>query len=164
MIRECFKVDSEIIFDAHMLKHEVGLDIDSIFRAPNPLPPQTHNLDKPSSDEMRGFTLLRVPAATISGLSLPFRWLSGKAKNLRLQKPPRVVFSLEQERFVYKGEPVEELQDALSPIYDQLNLHWYWRVMEWVPCELPPPPRFFCISDNELIRRFKGLLKSRAPR
>jgi hypothetical protein len=116
-----------------MLKHEVGLDTDSIFRAPNPISPETHSLDKPGGNEIRGFTLTRVPVAIWSGVSLPFRWLWGKTKKLRLQRPPRVLFSLEQERFVYQGEPVEELQDALSPVYDQLDLHWYWKFMEWVP-------------------------------
>ena len=42
MVRECFKVDTGIIFDGHMLKHEIGLDVDSISQAPNPLSPQTH--------------------------------------------------------------------------------------------------------------------------
>jgi hypothetical protein len=133
MIRECFKVDTGIIFDEHMLKHEVGMDTDSIFKAPNPLPPQSHTLDKPGPNEIRGFTLLRVPVAVVSGVTLPFRWLWGKTKNLRLHKPPKVLFSPKEERFVYKGEPVEELQDALSPVYDQLDLHWYWKVMEWIP-------------------------------
>ena len=119
--------------------HEVGLDIKSLYQAPNPLPPQSHTLDSPGPNEIRGFTLRRVPVAVFSGLTLPFRWLWGKTKRLRLQKPPKVLFSFEQERFKYEGEPVEELQDALSPVYDQLDLHWYWRVMEWIPCELLPP-------------------------
>ncbi|KAF9786823.1 hypothetical protein BJ322DRAFT_1052259 [Thelephora terrestris] len=136
MIRECFKVDTGIIFDAHMLNHEVGLDTDSIFNAPNPLSPETHHLDKPAANQIRGFTLSRVPVAIFSGLSAPFRWLGGKVKNLRLRRPPRVVFSpsLELPRFKYEGsEALEELRDALSPVYDQLDLHWYWKVMEWIP-------------------------------
>jgi hypothetical protein len=136
MIRECFKVDTGIIFDAHMLKHEVGLDTDSIFQAPNPLSPETHHLDKPAANQIPGFALHRVPVAILSGLSAPFRWLGGKVKNLRLQRSPQVVFSLELPRFEYEGsEALEELGDALSPVYDQLDLHWYWKVMEWIPCE-----------------------------
>ena len=37
MIRECFKARTGIIFDAYMLKNEVGLDINSIDEAPKPL-------------------------------------------------------------------------------------------------------------------------------
>jgi len=91
-------------------------------------------LDKPAANQIPGFALHRVPVAIISGLSAPFRWLGGKVKNLRLQRSPRVVFSLELPRFEYEGsEALEELGDALSPVYDQLDLHWYWKVMEWIP-------------------------------
>jgi hypothetical protein len=136
MIRECFKCNSGIIFDAHMLKHEVGLDVDSIFNAPNPLSPEAHHLNIPGSEELKGFTLGKIPAAVFSGASFPFRWTWGKMKNLRLHKAPQVVFSLEVPRFEYEGEAQEELNDALSPIYDQLKAHWYWRLMEWLPCKL----------------------------
>ena len=137
MIRECFKVDSGIIFDMEMVKHEVGLDIDSISKAPSRHPPRTPPLhDHGRSNEVATFTLRRVPIAIFSGLSLPFRWLWGKAKNLFLQSPPQPNF-LGTRDFVYEGEATEELHDALSPIYDQLDQHWYWRVMEWIPCELP---------------------------
>lgn len=135
MIRECFKVKSGIIFDSHMLMHEVGLDIKSIDEAPLPLSPESHHLDRPNSTEIRGFTPARIPMAVISTLGSPFRWVWGKLGGLRLHKGPKVVFSLESDlpRFEYEGEALEELKDALSPIYDQLHKHWYWQVMEWMP-------------------------------
>ena len=34
-------------------------------------------------------------------------------------------------------EPQEELNDALSPIYDQLEEHSYWRAMELIPGMFP---------------------------
>ena len=34
-------------------------------------------------------------------------------------------------------EPQEELNDALSPIYDQLEEHSYWRAMELIPSMFP---------------------------
>ena len=81
MIRECFKLKTGIIFDAHMLKHRVGLDIDSdtVIEAPQPVLSPTNHLTKDG--------------------------------------------------------PTEELKDALSPIYDQLEKRTFWRVMEWIPCE-----------------------------
>ncbi|KAF9645435.1 hypothetical protein BDM02DRAFT_3101283 [Thelephora ganbajun] len=140
MIRECFKVNSGIVFDAHMLKHEVGLDVDSIFKAPNPLPPATLHLAGPDSTELEGFSLRHIPVVIISGLGSPFRWIWGKLSHLRLRRSPQVIFSLEQSRFVSEGEAQEELNDALSPIYDQLEKHTYWKVMEWIPCKLPLSP------------------------
>jgi hypothetical protein len=49
MIRECFTTHTGIIFDAHMLRNEVGLDIESIYRAPEPLPPPDGPLPPPQS-------------------------------------------------------------------------------------------------------------------
>ena len=140
MIRECFKLNIGIIFDAHMLKHEVGLDIDSIFEAPKALRPATLHLAGPDANELQGFSFRNVPVAIISTLGAPFRWIWGKLSHLRLHKAPKVVFSLEQARFISEGEAREELDDALSPVYDQLKKHTYWKIMEWIPCKLPRFP------------------------
>jgi len=140
MIRECFKVNVGIIFDAHMLKHEVGLDVDSILDVPAPLPPATLHLADPDGAELEGFSLRHIPIAIISGLGSPFRWIWGKLSHLRFRNSPQVVISFEQQdKFISKGEAQEELDDALSPVYDQLDKHTYWKVMEWTPCKLPPP-------------------------
>ena len=138
MIRECFKVEVGIVFDAHMLKHEVGLDIDNISEAPKPLSPATLHLAAPDAAGLQGFSLRRLPIAIISTLGSPFRWVGSKFSNLRLRAPPKLPFTLEQQKFVSDGEAQEELDDALSPIYDQMKKHTYWRVMEWIPCESPP--------------------------
>jgi hypothetical protein len=128
------KVNTGVIFDAHMLKHEVGLDIDSIFAAPKPLSPTTLHLAGPDGTELQGFSLLHLPAAIISALGSPFRWIWGKLSH----RSPKAVFSFEQEGFVSEGEAQEELDDALCPIYGQLDKHIYWKVVEWIPCKLPP--------------------------
>lgn len=154
MIRECFNANSGIIFDAHMLKHEVGLDIENIFKAPKALSPETHHLVKPGSGELKGFTLSRIPIAIFSGLTSPFRWVGVKAKHLLRPKPSDAALSFDLPQFEYEGEAREELKDALSPIYDQLPLHWYWRLMEWIPCECPPS--LGRVTAHELIRRLKG--------
>ena len=140
MIRECFKVKVGIIFDAHMLKHEVGLDTDSIDAAPEPLLPATIQLVRREGAELEGFSLLRVPVTIVSGLGAPFRWVWGKMSHLRLHHSPQVPFTLEQERFIFKGEAKEELDDAMSPIYDQLEKHTHWKIMEWIPCKFPLSP------------------------
>ena len=153
MIRECFKTEVGIIFDAHMLKHEVGLDTDTIDKAPEALEPTSHSLAGPDATEIQGFSLRHIPVALISAIGSPFRWVWGKLSDLVLHRSPTVVFTLEQERFVSQGEAQEELNDALSPIYDQLKKHTYWKVMEWIPCKLSP---FSKLSGDELIRRLKG--------
>ena len=140
MIRECFKVNVGIIFDAHMLEHEVGLGVDSILEVPTPLPPATLHLAGPDGAELEGFSARHIPMAIISGLGYPFRWAWGKLSHLRFRDSPQVAFSFEQQRFISKGEAQEELEDVLSPIYDQLNKHTYWKAMEWTPCKLLTTP------------------------
>ena len=134
MIRECFKTGTGIIFDAHMLKHEVGLDIDSIHRAPKPLSLGNLYLARPDGAELKGFSLTHIPVAIISSLGSPFHWVRGKLSNFRKHDTP------ERKRPISEGEPHEELLDALSPIYDQLERYTLWKVIEWIPCKLPPLP------------------------
>ena len=164
MIRECFKINSGIIFDAHMLEHEVGLDINSIFKAPDALSPATLHLAGPDGAELKGFSFRDIPIGIIKAVGAPFRWIWGKLSHLRVKSSPRVVFTLEQARFVSEGEANEELEDALSPIYDQLKKHTYWKIMEWIPCESSPSPTRLPHQANELIRRLKGSSKSKVPR
>jgi len=104
MIRECFKVNTGIIFDAHMLLHEVGLDIDSILEAPGPLSPSI--LDSAESDDADD----KVPHPSSS----------------------QSTCSIKGPVFISKGEPQEELNDAVSPINDELKkLHW--KFIDWHP-------------------------------
>jgi len=128
MIRECFRTNTGIIFDSHMLKHEVGLDIENILQPPPRLNPDDTHIGKPEKPLSKSF--LKTIWAFIS---TPFVWIWSKLRGLRGHTHPTVVFVSEESRFVSEGEAREELQDAMSPIYDQIPLHWYWRVMEWLP-------------------------------
>jgi hypothetical protein len=110
MIRECFKTDTGIIFDAHMLKFEAGMNIDAITEAPEALEPEARSWTKPESG-----SLLSTLTSGWSKLPPP--------------PPPKRVFVSEAQ---------EQLDDALSPIFDQLDEHAYWRPMEWMPCKLSP--------------------------
>jgi hypothetical protein len=38
-----------------------------------------------------------------------------------------------ESRFISEGEAKEELHDSLSPIYDEMESHLWWRIMEWIP-------------------------------
>ena len=131
MIRECFKVDTGIIFDAHMLKNEVGLDVNSILEAPPPHRPATFQLDMPKPE---GGALQKIPAAIISALYSPYSWIRGKPSDVNSpedESPPV------QPLPTSENESQEELNDAISQIHDQLKKYAHWRVMEWIPCKLP---------------------------
>ena len=139
MIRECFKATTGIIFDAHMLKHEVGLNIDSLFVAPERLPSATRQLERPKSD----FSIRKVPKTIASAVSSPFRWIWRK---IRIQPTSVAARKKDCHRWVSKGEDREDLNDALSPIYDQLKIDVYWWIPEWFPCKLPPCPNLFTLE------------------
>ena len=134
MIRECFNAHTGIIFDAHMLMNEVGLDMEmdafgrdvkSISKAPAAVSSADFYLLPPPNTKSTSSSLT-------SALSFPFRWIWGK---------PPASDSSETKGRDHIGEDKEELNDALSPIYDQLEEHTYWKVMDWFPCKLHPPAR-----------------------
>ena len=141
MIRECFKLKTGIVFDAHMLKNEVGLDIDSILEVPQHLPPEIPRLTRADTAELEGFSVRQIPVVIVSALGSPFVWIWDKLSHIRSQnpqKPPPALKGLKPQKS--EGEAKEELNDALSPIYDQLEKYTHWKVMEWIPCKPPRSP------------------------
>jgi len=149
MIRECFRTNIGIIFDSHMLKHEVGLDIENILQPPPRLKPDDIHIGKPEKP-LRGSVLNTI----WTFISAPFVWIWSKLRGLRVQTSPNVVFTSEESRFISEGEAREELQDALSPIYDQIPLHWYWRLMEWLPFIIKKQSAEIDGSDNFWAYKF----------
>jgi len=144
MIRECFKVETGIVFDAHMLKNEVGLDIDSIPDVPELLPPEIPHLTRADTAELDAFSSRQIPVVIISALGSPFLWVWDKLTRLRSHNPSKVPPALKGlEPQESKGEAREELEDAISPIYDQLEKYTHWKVMEWIPCKLPRIPNSY---------------------
>jgi hypothetical protein len=132
MIRECFKAHTGIIFDAHMLKHELGLDIESIYQAPKPLSSTNSRLSKPDGTEIVRSSLTSALVSPFrwilktSILGPPLRWVWSKLPQLRKSQPPYTPHA-----WKFEGEDQEELDDALSPIYDQLKYRAArWQFME----------------------------------
>ena len=147
MIRECFKVETGIVFDAHMLKNEVGLDIDSIPDVPELLPPEIPHLTRADTAELDAFSSRQIPVVIISALGSPFLWVWDKLTRLRSHNPSKVPPALKGlEPQESKGEAREELEDAISPIYDQLEKYTHWKVMEWIPCKLPRIPNSYAFA------------------
>ncbi|KJA17889.1 hypothetical protein HYPSUDRAFT_205861 [Hypholoma sublateritium FD-334 SS-4] len=104
MIRECFKADTGIMFDAEGLR-EVGID-------PSTLYP---------------FVLARPPPLSAAGKRI--KSVHDPAPENYEDYAGLSAFSSEQ----LKIEEYHELQDALSPIYDQLDLAWFWWILEYIP-------------------------------
>jgi hypothetical protein len=48
----------------------------------------------------------------------------------------------------FRGEAMEELLDALSPIYDQLQLAPSWWFLEWMPLRVKKDSAIYTSSDN----------------
>lgn len=110
MIRECFKTHSGIIFHVDGLE-KVGIDHNSLYPIVLPRPP--------------ALPIDRSTSHTSEVQSIPKKVSTRKSHeaedNSALLTPP--------------GETEEEadLKDALAPIYDQLNLAWFWWLLELLP-------------------------------
>ena len=114
-----------------MLKEEIGLDIDSVLKAPTPL---SSPLPSPHYSPILPENVRSESPTNLASCCRPLSWIKGKfSRNSEPngQRPP------------YEGEPQEERHDAISPIFDQLDMHWYWRWMEHLPCE-SSPSRNYC--------------------
>jgi hypothetical protein len=117
MIRECFIKQTGIIFDEHMV-NQVGLDINSIDKAPEALSSAGRRLSVPEGP------------SSASAITYPVRWAWNKVPRILAPPPP--------PKWVFKGEAQEELDDALSPIHDEPEKHADWRLVEWYYCKFPP--------------------------
>ena len=128
MIRECFKANTRIIFDSHMLKHEIRWDIrePGSTLAAQPLPPSTtQHLARPKPEPKPK----AVGTSVQDMLSLPFKWMCGTSKSSNADSPKILGFGRESS----KSEPQEELNDAVSLIYDQPS-KTRWKAMQYMPC------------------------------
>jgi hypothetical protein len=117
MIRECFKTNSGILFHIDGLK-KVGLDPSTLYPIVLPRPPAL-SLD-PSSPQT---SLIQ-------------------ATPKKSAEPDYGDDEVHVEE-VHESEELLELKDALAPIYDQLNLAWFWWIVEVMPFR-----HHFQLSDN----------------
>ncbi|KAK0484101.1 hypothetical protein EDD18DRAFT_1361944 [Armillaria luteobubalina] len=118
MVRECFKAETGIMFDSERLRL-IGLDPATLYPPVAPRP----------------------PAVSVASLVIP----KGERKPPLLQRvlsmfrrhPPPVSDAQESsiEDPPIGTEEEEELRDALSLIYDQLNISKSWWILELIPLE-----------------------------
>ncbi len=118
MVRECFKANTGIMFDAARLV-DIGLDPTTLYPFVTPRPP-------PMS--VSGTTIQTIPPKS----PLPKRALKSlkkKSSDIFLGKSARPTVA--PDPFI--TEEYEELADALSPKYDQLKLAKLWWILEYIP-------------------------------
>lgn len=109
MIRECFKTETGIMFTSEGIRKS-GIDPANLYplvqsKRPPPLP-------------TIGAHIQEIPSAT----SLKQKSNENHADTDDLVKITKI-----------KTEEEHEFLDALSPIYDQLSLAWFWWILELIP-------------------------------
>ncbi|TDL15310.1 hypothetical protein BD410DRAFT_778252 [Rickenella mellea] len=158
MIRQCFLTDTGIIFDADLMK-EIGLDPATIYNPrPKRIPaPRDAVIESPEWQPCAIVSLLMFIGRVIwiavkivfsaamwpfkhlwllVRFSEPVKWLCGQldikppTKRAVRDVPDFVILSLPVDTV---NEEKEELIDALQPIYDELNLAWWWWIVEYLP-------------------------------
>lgn len=104
MVRESFKADTGIMFSSEGLR-EVGIDPNSLYPLVKPRPAP-----------------LSAEGAKIKSIHDPphqdYEEFAGISSSAMLDQ---------------KTEEQHELLDALSPVYDQLDLAWFWWILELIP-------------------------------
>lgn len=142
MIRECFKCDTGIIFDAAQLQ-QAGLRI--IMEDGKPILadlPERIILHVPPysgdgrSDQKPGLfwdvvqhvkDLVKYGVSVVKSFFWRKRTAPGALPVLDLDSPDQ----LQEQPEDY--EALEELEDAISPLFDQLQARASWHLLEWIP-------------------------------
>ncbi|XP_006462906.1 hypothetical protein AGABI2DRAFT_224560 [Agaricus bisporus var. bisporus H97] len=132
MVRECFKANTGIMFDSEGLR-EIGLDPATLypFVTPRPRPHKIkpeHKVQKPPE----------VPIPVRLHATLSKKRPAGIHAHHAVHSSPFL-----------GSEEAEELNDALSPAYDQLKLKKGWWILEILPLQLR-----YQRGNNEWVTRF----------
>lgn len=132
MVRECFKTNTGIMFETEALR-EIGIDPATLYPLVTPRPPplpicSEHKVCKPPTDP--------IPIRLHATLT------KKKHAEIYAQHTAAPTSSL-------GSEEEEELQDALSPAYDQLKLKKFWWILEILPLQLR-----YQRGDNQWVTYF----------
>lgn len=112
MIRQCFETETGILFDSQGLK-TIGLDPASLY---------PHVVQRPPPLPLGNLKLSPIPSAKSVAQSVKDK----AGKNYAGESEEVEAHALTEEE--------HDLQDALSPVYDQLSLAWwFWWIMELLP-------------------------------
>ncbi|GLB38791.1 putative uncharacterized alpha/beta hydrolase domain (DUF2235) [Lyophyllum shimeji] len=119
MVRECFKTNTGIMFDSQALRG-IGLDPTTLYPYVTPRPPPLPVGSEAYQELLKTSTVRRLAA------------LVKKAKPDSAATAP--VSANDNDGDV--DEELEDLRDALSPIYDQLKIKRSWWLLEIIPMKL----------------------------
>ena len=180
MIRECFRMETGIIFDGRLLYEELGLDYTTLYPLVRSRPGRIkwgENRAPIKMMQAQGWGILTFVKFLIALFAIPVRillavilwpvkqaWLSIKyteeVKILRnktgelsstvgiywvadkfktfgswINKKlfPKDDIAPEPCNGICRTEEDHEYWDALSPMYDQLEIRWFWKVIEYLP-------------------------------
>jgi hypothetical protein len=111
MVRECFKTNSGIMFDCEGLR-SIGMDPASLYPIVAPRPPHL---------SVGNLRLRPIPSKSQTGAQKEQALQNYATSEGTTATVPR------------KTEEEMELHDALSPVYDQLSLAWFWWLLEFLP-------------------------------
>ncbi|KAJ7243067.1 hypothetical protein C8J57DRAFT_1243788 [Mycena rebaudengoi] len=111
MVRECFKTNSGIMFDCEGLR-SIGMDPASLYPIVAPRPPHL---------SVGNLRLRPIPSKSQTGAQKEQALQNYATSEGTSATVPR------------KTEEEMELHDALSPVYDQLSLAWFWWLLEFLP-------------------------------
>ncbi|KAG5341112.1 hypothetical protein C0989_011565 [Termitomyces sp. Mn162] len=118
MVRECFKANTGIMFDTDALR-TIGLDPATLYPIVLPRSPQRLDASTELMEKLTRHGLLK---------RLRAYW------NRKANAAPSVIITTNNHTVI--DEELEDLKDALSPIYDQLQLKWGWWILEILPLHL----------------------------
>jgi uncharacterized protein (DUF2235 family) len=134
MIRECFKTKTGIMFESAGLR-EVGMDPATLYPYVQARPPPR---------EIKPEHKIRDPPAKPIPIRLHTTFFkNGHTKSHDHHKHNRTPF--------LGSEEDEELEDVLSPVYDQLNIKKAWWILEIIPLKIN-----YQVGDNDWAWRFRS--------
>ncbi|KAF5377885.1 hypothetical protein D9615_006800 [Tricholomella constricta] len=137
MVRECFKTNSGIMFDSQALR-TIGLDPSTLFPYVTPRRP-------PLPVGSEAYQMLKKPSF--------FRQLLSSLRREAKAEYAVTVTAPANGNIEHIDEELEDLRDALSPIYDQLKIKRSWWVLEILPLNLR-----YQNGNNEWITYFSSNL------
>jgi len=129
MIRECFKLNVGILFHRDMFK-QIGMDPASLYPHVQARPPPMYQAPKvPGSPDSTMKALTASRPKVVNG-------------------DPTVVAYCDNGDFV--SEEVEDMLDAVSPMYDQLRIGPVWWLLEVIP----QPLRYQDDDDDAWVQKY----------
>jgi hypothetical protein len=151
MVRECFKADTGIMFNSSALQEELGIDPSSLYPyvtprpPPLPLSPGTDRIRNPPAKEIpirragNHFWKKKAPLPDHDAEPEPdmHTLIESAVKDAKSKMKPPL------------SEEEEELNDALSPKYDQLKIQKAWWIIELIPLHLR-----YQRGDNQWVSYF----------